>query len=342
MKKLVISSMSKSAGKTSLVVGLARSIGKSFGYIKPFGDRSMYSKKRLWDYDSALIVDIFDLDQEHTSIGFDHSKLGYMYDEEGTKKKLDEMVETAGKDKDVLFIECGKDLCYGASVKLDALSIARYTKGDLVVVVGGDNAAILDDIAFLKKYVSLEDVNFKGVIINGVDDIEDFKDHYLEMIEELEVPILGIVPFEKDLTYPSVNYLAESLFAKVLAGQKGMSKLVKHIFVGATASDAAVLQPMFKKPGKMFITGGDRTDLILSALEGDTAAIVLTNNMLPSAQIIAKAEDSDVPLLLVPIDTYEAAKRIEQIQPLLTKHESDKVDLITALIKENVDIEKLV
>jgi BioD-like phosphotransacetylase family protein len=52
MKTIVVGSTHKSAGKTSLIVGLAKAVGSSCGYIKPLGDRLLYRKKRLWDYDA--------------------------------------------------------------------------------------------------------------------------------------------------------------------------------------------------------------------------------------------------------------------------------------------------
>ncbi len=84
MRRLVIASTRENAGKTSLIVGLGRASGKPFGYLKPFGDRLLYRKKRLWDYDSALVGQIFELamDPREMSIGFDHSKLRFMYDED--------------------------------------------------------------------------------------------------------------------------------------------------------------------------------------------------------------------------------------------------------------------
>ena len=90
MKKIIIGSVSENAGKTSFIVGLGKVIGRKFCYLKPFGDRLIYRKKRLWDYDSALITNIFGLEQssDEMTIGFEHSKLRYMYDEAGTKAKL--------------------------------------------------------------------------------------------------------------------------------------------------------------------------------------------------------------------------------------------------------------
>ena len=62
MRRLIIASMSSGAGKTCLVVGLGRALQKKIGYLKPFGDRLLYRKKRLWDYDAALVANIFGLE----------------------------------------------------------------------------------------------------------------------------------------------------------------------------------------------------------------------------------------------------------------------------------------
>jgi BioD-like phosphotransacetylase family protein len=39
MRRLVFASMREAAGKTSVIVGLGRALGRPFGYMKPFGDR---------------------------------------------------------------------------------------------------------------------------------------------------------------------------------------------------------------------------------------------------------------------------------------------------------------
>ena len=52
MKTVVIGSTKPNAGKTSVIVGMAKGLNKSFGYLKPLGDRLIYRKKRIWDYDN--------------------------------------------------------------------------------------------------------------------------------------------------------------------------------------------------------------------------------------------------------------------------------------------------
>jgi hypothetical protein len=276
------------------------------------------------------------------SIGFDHSKLRYMYDENITREKVTELAANMSQGKDMLFVEGGRDLAYGISVYLDAVSLARYLNGNLVIVISGDENTVFDDITYVKKNMDLGGVAFKGIIINKVQNMEDFKDTYLPQIQKIGVPVLGVIPFQKDLTYFSVSYLSERLFAKVVTGEDHLNRTVKNIFIGAMSVNAALQQPLLKKEGILMITGGDRIDMILVALDYQAAGIILTNNVLPPSHIVSKATERKVPLLLVSYDTYETARRIDSMEPLMTREDKHKIELLGTLIKENVDFKEII
>jgi uncharacterized protein len=344
MKTIVVGSTHRSAGKTSLIVGLAKVIGGSCGYMKPLGDRLLYRKKRLWDYDAALITSVFCLEgnPEEMTLGFEHAKLKYMYDADGMKDKLSEMASFAGEGKDVLFVEAGESLAYGASVNLDAISLASFLNARLVLVAGGSESTIVDDLAFVKRYVDLNGIDFAGVIVNKVRNIEDYRSTHLEDVTALGVNVLGVVPFDSELTKLSVGHLAERLLAKVVAGEEGLSHKVSSIMVGAMSTNAALQNPLFRKEHKLVITGGDRSDLILAAIESSTSGIILTNNILPSSSIISRAAERNIPLLLVPFDTYQTASQIESIDPLLVKDDTRKMEVLAQLVKEHISTSSLV
>ena len=344
MNKIIIASLRKNAGKTTVMVGMARALNKKIGYLKPFGDRLIYNKKRLWDYDSALIANTFALSEnpEDMSIGFDHSKLRYMYDEKVTREKVLDLAANMAQGKDILFVEGGRDLAYGISVYLDAVSLARYLGGNLVIVISGDENTVFDDITYVKKNMDLSGINFKGIIINKVQNMDDFKETYLPQIQKIGVPVLGVIPYQKDLTYFSVSYLSERLFAKVVTGEDQLNRTVKNIFIGAMSVNAALQQPLLKKEGILMITGGDRTDMILVALDYQVTGIILTNNVVPPSHIISKATERKVPMLMVPYDTYETARRIDNMEPLMTKDDKQKIELLGKLIQENVNIQEIV
>ena len=341
MEKVVIASTGKEAGKTSLIIGLSKALNKKIGYLKPLGDRLLYQKKRLWDYDSALVTNVLGLEErpEDISIGFSHSKLRFMYDEASTKEKLTEITDNVRKNRDIVFIEGGENLSYGRSVYLDPLTVARSTGAKLLLIVSGSDEAIIDDITFLTKCVNTDNVDLVGVIVNKVKDVENFKDLYLDTLNELGVKILGIIPYKKELTNFSMDYLNQTLLAKVLAGEKGLQNKVEHILVGAMSAAQVTKSPLWSLKNKLIITPGDRPDMIIAALESSTAGIVLTNNILPSDPIIeSKANMANIPLLLVSTDTFATAKQIDDMEIIFTKDETEKIDLVEKLVKEHVDL----
>lgn len=343
MDKFIITSLRPSAGKTSLIIGITKALNRKIGYMKPFGERFLYRKKRLWDYDAALITQIFSLREnpEEMSIGFHHSKLLFMLDEQSTRERIRELLDSVSKGKEILFAECGRDITYGASVHLDAFSLARHLDAELIVVASGFEDTILDDLVFLKRYLPMAGVRFKGVIINMVANLPDFKETRLPFIEKTGLNVLGVIPYDRELPCFSVNYLADRLFAKTITGEGQLNRLVKNIVIGSMSADAALQTAVFQEESKLLITSGDRSDMIMAALATDTAAIILTNHILPPADLIEKAAAQGVPLLSVKGDTYEVSRQIEGMESLLTKADTGKIARIEQLVRDHVNLQAL-
>ncbi|MCP4130029.1 MAG: AAA family ATPase [bacterium] len=347
MKRIIIASTTEGAGKTSIIVGLMAAFdktGKKFGYLKPFGDRLIYRRKRNWDYDSSLVVDLFGLNEEpeNITIGFDHSRLRYTYNENSLETKLEKMINEVSRDKDLLLIEGGKDLFYGASLNLDPISLSRFTGGKLILVVSGDDDTIIDELTFLnsymKNFISAGEIDFGGIILNKVRDVDEFENVHLEAIKDMGIDVLGIIPYKEQLSYYSTGYIAEQLMARVIAGEKGLNKIVKNIFVGAMSTSESLRNPLFNKENKFLITSGDRSDMILAALESDTVGVLLTNNILPPPNIITRATEKNIPLLLAAIDTFEAARKIDTLEALMTTDNTERLDLLTRLANKYISI----
>lgn len=343
MVKLVVASMRQGAGKTSVIIGMAKAMRKKIGYMKPFGERLLYRKKRLWDYDAALVTSLFNLEEspEDMSIGFHHAKLMFMLDENATREKLRELLAAVGRDKEFVFIEGGRDLSYGVSVHLDPLSVAAVLDADLLVVISGQEDTILDDAMFLKTRLSLETYRFRGVIINGVSNLDDFRETHLPKIAQTGIPVLGVIPYEKRLTYCTVGYLADRLFAKIVCGEGHLNRTVRNVFIGSLSCGEAFRNPLFNEPGNLVITSGDRSDMILAALDSDAAALILTNNILPAPALISRASERSIPMLLVAADTYDIAKQIDGIETLATRDDVEKIALIEETFKKHVDLGSL-
>jgi hypothetical protein len=209
---------------------------------------------------------------------------------------------------------------------------------ELVIVISGKEETIVDDIIFLKNHINLGKVNLKGIIINKVPNLEDFINIHLPKIHMLNINVLGVIPHYEELPQFTVNFLADRLFARVITGESFLNRPVRNIIVGSMSANAAKNSAYFLEKNKVVITSGDRNDMIATALESDTSAIVLTCNIEPAPELISKASERQIPLLLVSPDTYQIAKQIELIEPLLQTDDNDKILLIEEMIKKYVKL----
>lgn len=341
MKKILIASTREGAGKTSIIAGITSALKKKYAYVKPLGDRLVYRRKKNVDHDAMVLLKLLNIDAEPDSIslGFTHSKLRYKYDEKSIGEMLKAMADGAGAGRDVLFIEAGRDLAWGASVHLDAISVARTLGARLVLVLSGDGDRVMDDIRFIKESVNLTGIDFGGVIINKVQDPDDFKTSNLPAIIEMGVQVLGIIPYKPQLTSFTMSFLADRFLARVIAGEEGINNTVKHIFVGAMSTEESLRNPLFNKENKLLITSGDRSDMIIAALDSDTVGVILTNNIVPPPNIISKASEKHIPLLLVPYDTYEVTRQMDNFDALLTHESSEKLKILSQLVGDYVKID---
>ncbi|MFW6196265.1 MAG: DRTGG domain-containing protein [Thermoplasmatota archaeon] len=341
MKNIIITSTEPDAGKTTVGLGIALSSDKTLNYFKPFGDRPIYKKKRLIDYDAKLYKNVLDLDTDYDKfcIGFDHSKIKYAYDSETIKEKITERIESLSEGKDGVIIESGEHWGFGSSISLDPVSMQEMTGGEVIIIASGSDTNIVDDITTFAKYFEALDIPVKGAVLNKVESVEDIENFAAKEIESLGIDVLGIIPEIQSLNLTRVSFINDMLFGKVIAGEEGLDKIVENIYVGALSADEMVRNPAFQEKKKLIVTGGDRTDVVLAALEEGTSGIVLTNDIIPPSNIITRADRAGIPLISVPIDTFEAAQRIERMDRITTIEDDFKINKIKEEVSPRLNIE---
>lgn len=341
MKKLIIASLYPNSGKTSFIAGLGAHLGR-VGYLKPFGDRLFYRDKQMWDYDAELMVSLMGLQTEPgaLSIGFDHSKLRLDYTPKTVIRKIQEQM-TRFEDRDMVIIETGGFLATGRSLGLDAISLSHTLEAGIILVTSGTADQIIDDMDYLDLLNSRLDTQLLGLVINKIHHKDQFREKFQQELNNFSLPVWGMIPRNDHLNRPTISTILELLHARVIAGTNGMQNRVAKVFVGAMSGDSVMRMQSFRKPGKLIITSGDRSDMILAAIETGSAGVILTNDLLPPANIIAKASANNIPLILVPNDTYNAAKRVEHLVSVTRPGDDDKLKLLNELVEDHVQIQRL-
>jgi hypothetical protein len=138
----------------------------------------------------------------------------------------------------------------------------------------------------------------------------------------------------------TVRELASQLSAKVLCGEKGLDQIVGQFIVGAMGV-ASAARYFREVNDKAVITGGDRPDIQLAALQTSTRALVLTGNLYPSPVLVGRAQQLGVPMLLVAEDTLATVERIDRIMGRLRVREAVKVVRARELLEAHIDFARL-
>ncbi len=117
--------------------------------------------------------------------------------------------------------------------------------------------------------------------------------------------------------------------------------LIEHLVVGAMSVEQAL--PRIRRiPGsKAIITGGDRVDIQLVALETATHCLILTGYLRPVPEVLRRAEEVGVPVLLVRGNTMETVEAVERVFGKTRLGQAVKLEQFEALLAEHFDFERL-
>lgn len=334
------------SGKTALCLGLMQKfseLGFRVGYFKPIGIGLKEIGGEPKDPDVHLMKEILNLTEPLdviTPVTLSRRYLDEVNSCEELKKRILRAYEMICEDMDILLLESPPDpellICCG----LDVPSLAKEFKAKVIFSVKGVGDDVAERVILYKEFFKGKGIELFGVVLNFVplQQLERMKGVVSEVLHRCHIDVLGVVPDKRELTMNTVDELRDTLEAEVLAGKDKLDRLVDGYLVGAMTPESA-LNWLRRSIGCAFITGGDRTDLILTALETMPSVIVLTGNIYPSLRVLSKAEDREIPILLVPFDTYTTVMRLEHLDGRITPSPMSKrkIQLIHEMIDEYVD-----
>ena len=348
MATLYVTSTETFSGKSALCVGIARRLerdGYSIGYMKPVSTGSRLVAG-LVDEDASFFKQTFDLPdalQDMVPIGIGPRTVEDILTGESHTDfaaVLSAAYQRVAEGRDIVVLEGGANLREGYLVGLPTVEVARMLEATaLVVIKYGDDLQILDDALTARN--RLGDL-LAGVVLNGIprQRMPFVQETVKPGLEARGVPVLAVLPQERLLLSVSVGDLSKFLSGRVLCCQDKMDELVEHLMVGAMSVDSA-LSYFRRKPNKAVITGGDRPDIQLAALETSTKCVILTGNLQPSPIILGRAEEVGVPMILVRQDTLTAVEVIERFFGKTRFHLEKKVRRFEEMLEDRFDFERL-
>jgi BioD-like phosphotransacetylase family protein len=207
----------------------------------------------------------------------------------------------------------------------------------LVYVSTESSDHAIDNIFFTKNYFEYRKIRIKAILFNKIDFeyIARIKELTEDHITRYNIPVLGIIEKSLELFSPRVNEILEQIGGELINEQasSGLDNLVETFLIGAMNAQAA-LKYLRQVKKAAFITGGDRTDLAMAALEQEVSTLILTGFIQPDMSVITLANKKGIPIILSPSDTYTTMRNLERLKPGIQKDEMEKV---LELIEKEID-----
>ena len=348
MNSIYITSIERYSGKTAACLALGKhfqSDGYKVGYLKPLSLQPWRVGRRIADEDATFVKQVLGLEAEPWELSPvvvtpEFLRKCLQQDARNTMELVKEAYEQARSGEDILLLEGGASLREGHAVGLPTPAVAHtFSSHVLVIVKFRSDVRVLDDALSAKARLG---ELLSGVIINRVPaESESFVEELaIPFLEGRGVPVFGALPEAPALAALTVEEIINVLGAQVLTKNTNLSAMVETLTVGAMTAEAA-LHRFRKQTNKAVITGGDRTDIQLAALETSTTCLVLTGNLKPSPLIVKQAESMGVPVLLVPTNTMETIEKIDQVFGKSRLGQPAKLAQFEQLMADHVNLQRI-
>jgi BioD-like phosphotransacetylase family protein len=330
MATLYIASTETFVGKSAICATLLtqfRAQGRSVGYMKPVSVAVAQTESGAVDQDAQLMRELFDLQESPEQIAPVLATTRVIEgvlngDKPDFRSQLQTAYNAVANGKDVVVLEGVNTWAEGALLDLSAHQVSDLLNAPVLLINRFRSVSAVDMIMSVRRYLG---DRLLGVILNQVfsSQFDYIRGNVVPFLERSQVPVVGIIPHDSQIEAPTVSEVAAHIDATIVsAGDR--ERLVENLSVGAMSAESA-LSFFRRKPNKAVITGGDRSDIQIAALETSTACLILTGNIQPAMTVQERAARRNVPILLTTDDTLTTVQRLESLMGHLrfggTKHE---------------------
>ena len=359
MRSIYIAATGQHVGKTTLALGLLsvlRERGVKCQYFKPVGQHFTEQEGQRADDDAWLCREVLGSQVDAELMSPIVIPPGYVTDylENPDPNRLRSQIIDAqralSKDADMLVIEGTGHAGVGSCLDLSNAAVAALLGAAALMVVPGGVGRSLNEVALSLTLFRAEGVGVAGVVANKV-----FKDKFEKVERALSIGLgrlgtrlLGAVPYEPELSFPTVGQICTELGAKVLFGSASLSKLVANTIIAAMTPQNVL---RYLKAGSLVITPGDRVDNILLAISAEKldtdepqkriSGIILTGGLMPHAAVMPLLKNSGLPVLLCHEDTFTVSSRISQRVFKLSPGDTDKIQAAQQFVRNYVDMDAI-
>lgn len=344
---LYVGSLEPNAGKTAICLALGlefKDHGLSVGYMKPVGKLPVEMGGLFSDQDCVFMAEALELEDPLERICPVLMTPDLMEEPvkgpvAGVREQIMDAYNLASKGRDVVILEGRAGLADGYALGVAAPYLVSATNAKMLLVVRYKHGMDIDEILMAKDTIGDRLI---GVILTRVPpEVRAYvQAQFPAFLARHGMVLYGALPVDRVLAAITVRELATVLGGEVLCCQDKLDELVENFSVGAMNVDSA-LRRFLRVPNKAVITGGDRADIQLAALQTSTKALILTGNLHPDAIILGRAMEVGVPIIVVRTDTLTTVNAVDSALSRIRLPNPRQLGRLRQLVKKEVDLQEL-
>lgn len=357
---LFIAATGQNIGKTTvclgLISGLLKRIGK-IGFIKPVGQEHVTFDNIRVDKDVVLFKDHFNLPANIESMSpvifdrdFTRNYLDGKIPLDPLKEKINSSYNYLQENNDFVIVEGTGHVGVGSIADLNNAIVCKQLGLDAILIAEGGLGSSFDRLTLNKDQFEKYGVKVKGVILNKVvpEKIEMVESYMKKALLKWNIPLLGVIPYNRFLSTPSMRDFELLFDTKVFSGKEYLMEHFKK-FILVACSDIRYEQLIQKE--QLIITPASREDIILATLShywdqkiGNIpfkTGMILTGTVGPTLSIVEQLRKAHIPALYIPQASYKVMQKITKHIAKIQKEDTEKIEAAKKEVETHLNFEKI-
>ncbi|MEZ5048079.1 MAG: AAA family ATPase [Saprospiraceae bacterium] len=352
---IYVAATSQHVGKTTSTLGLVSGFinkGINVGYCKPVGQKHLVVHNHNVDKDTVLFADLihFDIVPEIHSPVILGSGAPQLFLDNPDQVDLDAMILNAAdklnEQHELVIYEGTGHPGVGSVAEISNARVAKILNAGVVMVVEGGIGNTIDTLNMSISLFREESVPILGVIINKVipEKMEKVR-HYCSLwLDKHNIPLLGLMPYEKSLAYPVIKTIADAVGGPIIFNADKAYNKIENILAGSLID----LKELSSSEDLLLVVSTRSLNDAISKIKSMTeihgfskcplSGVVATGVGTIEGSTLEYIEENRLPLIRTDLDTYGCVIKISKIEVKINRNTPWKVLKAISLIEENVDL----
>jgi dethiobiotin synthetase len=362
MKNIYVAATGQHIGKTTSTLGIVANLqkmGYNTGYCKPVGQQYVSVDGKVADKDAVLFAKVIGFDvvpEWHSPVVLARGATRDFLDRPedfNYPEDIRRAAEHLEPNFDVMVYEGTGHPGVGGVVNLSNADVAHMLDAGVVMVVEGGIGSTIDRLIMSLALFREQNLPLLGVIVNKVipEKHDEVAKYVGRKLEQMGIPLLGVVPFDRTLSFPIMETVNDAVGGKVIFNGHRLNNRVEDIMAGSLVDldefsafrnillvvshkrleeaiekvkEVAKMKKLERTPLSGVIVTGDGKQENWFKLESMEHPYFIRN---------------EIPVLTTTLDTYGSVVKVSRIEVKINTRTPWKIKRAITLIREHVDFD---